>query len=115
MAAYPSYSVGINSRRSLENNYRDDLSGNGTMHSQLMHSRLYHRFDVVHHNLTGQQYSSLLTTYANNFRVAMTGFAWHDESPAVTYTVQFLGPPEISQNLGNNRFDVAVSLRGWVA
>jgi hypothetical protein len=115
MAAYPSYSIGIGSSRNVENNYEDDISANGTMHSRLMHSRIYHRFSVVHPNLTGQEYSDLLTTYANNFRATMTGFTYHDESPAVSYSVQFLEPPKIAANLGSNRFDVMVSLRGWVA
>ena len=115
MAAYPSYSIGLGSTRAPESGWLDDISDAGTMHSRQMHGSQYYRFQIVHPGLSGQQYADLLATYAAGPRDTYTGFTYHTESPALTYSVQFTTPPETTTNHGGDVYDVTVQLRGWVA
>ena len=113
MAAYPSHGVILSSTRTPENIYRDDVSDSGVMFSRRLRTVQYYRFQVVH-NLTGQQYAALMTTFQAGPRDTYTGFTYHLESPALTYSVQFTAPPQTTTNHGSDRYDVTVYLRGWV-
>lgn len=115
MAAYPSHSIGLGSTRTPESGWSDQISDVGTMHSRVLHAKQYYRFEIIHHALTGQQYADLLATYAAGPRDTYTALTYHTESPALVYSVQFIGPPQTTENHGNNTFDVTVPLRGWVA
>ena len=115
MAAYPSYGIKMESQRMPENTFRDDLSSSGVLHSRTMHSKQYYIFEIVHPGLTGQQYADLFSSYTGDPRGTWTGLSWHTSSPSETYSVIFIEPPRVIRNHGNNRFDVAVKLRGWAA
>lgn len=115
MAAYPSHGISLGSTRKPENDYLDDISSSGVLHSRKFHSKQYVRLNIVHPGLTGQQFADLKATYTAGPKDTYTGVTWQTDSPQTTYSVQFLAPPETVNNIGNNRFDVAVSLRGWVA
>lgn len=110
MAAYPSYDILLTSLPEKENGIFDDFSQAGTQHSRTFHSQQYYRF-AVRHSLTLAQYNSLCSTYEAAPRDSYT-LTFYDQSPIQTYTVKFLKPPEIVENLGLNRFLVDVSLRG---
>ena len=38
---------------------------------------------------------------------------YRTESPAITYSVTFTGPPEIARNIGGGRYEVRVPMRGF--
>ena len=114
MAAYPSYAVALASTPTPENDYIDDVSSSGLLHSRQFHDKIYTNFDVIHPGLTGQQFYDLRQTYISGPRDTYTGFTWYTSSPAESYSVQFTAPPEIAANHGNDRYDVRVQLRGWV-
>jgi hypothetical protein len=111
MANYPSYEILLASRPTPEKNgIEDDYSQAGTQHSRTFRSQQYYRF-AVRHSLTLAEYNSLCATYAAGPRDFYT-FTFYNESPVQTYNVKFTGPPEITENLGFNRFIVDVPLRG---
>ena len=110
MAAYPSYGILLDATRTTESKWRDDVSDTGTLHSRQMRSSEYIQFDLVHH-LTTAQYRALMTSYNSGERADWT-LTYFSESPAVTYTVKFIEPPNIIRNHGNGRHDVRVRLRG---
>lgn len=113
MAAYPSYNILLGSDMEEEEGVIDDLSPSGTMHSRIMYASRYYRWRLLH-NLTLAQWQSLRSTYGAGKRDTYT-FTYLAESPAVTYNVQFTGPPKIIQNIGLDRFLVEVPLRGVAA
>ena len=110
MAAYPSYSILLQSDKTEESGVNDSYSEAGSQHSRLFHSQAYYRFKL-RHNLTLAQFNSLNATYTAGRRDVYT-LTYHDESPAVTYSVKFTGPPQITTNYGGDRFLVEVPLRG---
>ena len=110
MAAYPSYSILLGSDKTEESGIKDDFAESGTQHSRLFHSQPYLRFRLLH-NLTLAQFNSLAATYTAGRRDVYT-LTYHTESPAVTYSVKFTGPPQIKTNYGGDRFLVDVPLRG---
>lgn len=110
MANYPSYPILIASRPERENGIQDDFAQSGSQHSRTFHSQQYYRFSV-RHCLTQSQYDSLCATYDAGPRDEYT-LTFYDVSPIVTYTVKFIGPPQIAENIGGNRYLVDVSLRG---
>lgn len=114
MAAYPSYNILLVSSFEEEDGVIDDFTPEGGMHSRIMYATRYYRFRAIH-QLSLAQWQSLRTTYGAGKRDVYTGFTWFGESPAVTYNVQFTGPPRIIENLGLDRFFVEVPLRGSVA
>ena len=111
MAAYPSLPIGLDSSQTPESRFSIDIDESGGFHSRSFHSAQYYRFSITHPGITAAQWNSLLTTYAGNPTGTYT-LTFRNESPVVTYTVRFLDPPEISQNHGNNQYDVSVRLRG---
>jgi len=112
MAAYPSYTIGLDSEQDLENGWSDSISSSGTMHSIKMHGKQYYQFTLMHPALTGTQFETLLATYAAGEKDVHT-LTYRAESPVITYSVQFLSPPQIITNHGKNKHDVEVSLRGF--
>jgi hypothetical protein len=112
MAAYPSYPIGLDSTQELEDQYEVDLDSSGGLHRRQFHSAQQYRFTLTHPGLTVTQWRSLLdTTYATDPTATHT-LTYFVESPAVTYSVQFIGPPQIVTNHGNAKLDVRVVLRG---
>ena len=111
MADYPYTAHLLDSRQELESGIDDDFSQPGIQHSRIFHSRQYYRFKVIH-SLTLAQFNSLLATYAAGPRDEYT-FQYHSTSPQTTYTVKFLAPPEIVENIGLSRFFVESNLRGY--
>ena len=110
MANYPSYPILLGSTLDEEVGVLDDFSVAGTMHSRIVHSQSYYRMMLVH-QLTRAEYNSLHATYLAGRRDTYT-LTYFTESPLVTYSVQFTGPPVITQNLGADQFFVQVPLRG---
>ena len=111
MAAYPSYSILLDSKQELESGYLDDFAESGTHYSRAMHSSQYYQFEVKH-RLTAAQWSSLSATYLAGARDAYTLTYRTDTSPIETYNVKFTAPPQIIDNLGANTYVVKVMLRG---
>jgi len=107
---YPSYPILIGSRPDRENGIQDDFSQAGSQHSRTFHSQQYYRFPI-RHKLTQAEFDSLIATYDAGPRDTYT-LTFYDVSPAVTYSVKFLEPPQITDNIGNGRFLVEVLLRG---
>ena len=110
MAAYPSYGILLGSSREEESGVEDDFTPAGTMHSRIFHSVSHYRFRLIH-QLTLAQFKALKATYDAGKRAEYT-LTYLVESPAVTYTVKFTGPPQIVSNLGLDRFYVEVPLYG---
>ena len=110
MAAYPSYGILLDSKVEIESKWSDDVSVAGTLHSRQLRSADYYNFDLTHH-LTLAEYNSLMSTYGSGERDTYT-LTYHDESPAVTYSVKFVNPPQIITNFGGGRFTVRCNLRG---
>lgn len=111
MAAYPSYTIGLGSTQELESGWSNDIASSGSLHSRQFHSQQYYRWTLVHPGLTGTQYEALLATYAAAPRAEHT-LTYRQESPQITYTVQFTAPPQIVSNYGGSKYDVIVQLRG---
>lgn len=110
MANYPSYGILLESKQTYEPSWRDDISDAGQLHSRQMRSTDYIRFDIMH-SMTTAEFRALRSTYAAGPRDTYT-LSYHDESPAVTYSVTFIAPPQITRNLGGGRHKVKVALRG---
>jgi len=110
MAAYPSYSILLDSDITPETRYEDDFDQSGGQHSRLFHSSQYYTFKL-YHALTLAQFNTLFTTYTSNPRTAVT-LTYHNVSPTVTYTVKFTAPPAIVGNYGGDLFKVEARLRG---
>ena len=111
MAVYPSYPILLASTQDEEAaGIQDDFSQPGGQHSRIFHSQSYYRFSLIH-NLTLAEWNTLFATYTAGPRDEYT-LTYHIESPAVTYAVKFTDVPEIIRNLGGDRFDVRVPLRG---
>lgn len=110
MANYPAYEILLGSSFEEESGVEDDFAQSGTQHSRLFHSQPYLRFNLLH-QLTLAEWNSLRTTYAAGRRDTYT-LTYFAESPVVTYSVKFTGPPVITGNIGLERFFVAVPLRG---
>lgn len=114
MADLSVYSIAIDgSTRKAENQYLDDISSSGTLHSRKLHSKEYVRLNVIYPGMTGQEFADLKAIYTADPKATHTGITWQTDSPQTTYSAQMLSTPETVTNHGNNRFDVAVSLRGW--
>lgn len=109
MAAYPSYNILLESTKEEEAGIVDDFSQAGTQHSRTFFTG-YYRFTLLH-QLSLAQYNSLKATYDAGPRSTYT-LTYYAESPAATYSVKFLAPPQIMQNLALNRLFVQVLLRG---
>ena len=110
MAAYPSYEILLGSGFEEEAGVADDYSQAGSQHSRLMHSQPYYRFNLLH-ALTLAEWNSLRATYTAGRRDTYT-LTYFSESPSVTYSVKFTGPPVIVENIGLGNFFVSVPLRG---
>ena len=111
MAAYPSYAVILDSSQGLESGIDDDFAQAGSQHSRIFHSQQYYRYRL-YHALTLAQFNSLLATYTAGKRDTYT-LTYHAVSPAVTYSVKFTSPPEITSNIRPDIFLVEVNLRGY--
>ena len=109
MAAYPSYNILLESTKEEEAGIVDDFSQAGTQHSRTFFTGMY-RFTLLH-QLSLAQFNSLKTTYDATPRAVFT-LTYYAESPVATYSVKFLAPPQILQNLALNRVFVQVQLRG---
>jgi hypothetical protein len=64
------------------------------------------------HSLSGAEYESLLSTFNAGPRDIYT-LSYRTESPLITYSVTFTGPPQIVRNVGGDRYEVRVPLRGF--
>lgn len=112
MANYPSYPISIDSVPRKENGADDEIAQTGTQHSRIFHSQQYYRFQIKHPSLTQAQVDALDALYAAGPRDTYT-LTYYNVSPAVTYSVKFLSPPDITANHGLGRFEVEVNLRGY--
>jgi hypothetical protein len=112
MAAYPAYPILLGSSQKPEKGWRDTSSSSGTPHSKQTQGKAYSEFSLLH-QLTGTEYESLLAVYAADPDTTHTLIYRNDESPAVTYTVKFSGPPQITRNIGGNKYEVRAPLRGF--
>jgi hypothetical protein len=110
MAAYPSYNILLESTQERDDGILDDYAPIGTQHSRILHSEAYWVF-ALRHNLTLAQWQSLRSTYNSGPRDVYT-LSYLTESPLVTYSVKFTGPPRIVSNVGGDRFIVESRLRG---
>jgi hypothetical protein len=110
MAAYPSHNILLGSSQDLEVGHTDDITESGIQYSRALHASQYYHFSLLH-QLTGTQFEALLAAYAAGPRDTYT-LTYRVESPAITYSVKFLGPPKIQTNLGGGQYIVQVSLRG---
>ena len=110
MAAYPSYGILLSSQQERESSWQDDVADSGQLSSRQMRSLNYYQFTLSHH-MTVIQYRALATTYAAGPRDTYT-LTYLTESPQVTYSVQFVAPPQIINNRGGDKFVVQVVLRG---
>jgi len=108
---FPTYNILLASQQDDEPGVLDDFSQGGLQHSRIVHNEIYSRFDLVY-DMTWAQYKSLRAIYDAGPRDTYTNFVYHDVSPAEKYTVKFLARPHITNNDGNGRFTVAVSIRG---
>ena len=111
MAAYPTYAILLGSTQKIEKGWRDTTSSSGTLHSRQLHGQNYYQFSLLH-SLTGTEYETLLATFNAGPRDTYT-LAYRTESPLITYSVTFTGPPQITRNIGGNRYEVRVPLRGF--
>jgi len=111
MSAYPVTSHLLGSTQELESSYQDDIDQSGGLHSRAFFSKQYYRFKLLH-SRTLAQFNTLLADYAANPKTVRT-LTYHDVSPQVTYSVFYLAPPAIVDNLGGDRFIVEVNLRGF--
>ena len=110
MAAYPSYGILLESSRESESKWRDTVSEAGSFHSRQLRSTEYLRFQLTH-VMTTQDFRALETTYRAGERDTYT-LTYFEESPQVTYSVKFTGPPQITKNHRGGLHTVKVSLRG---
>jgi hypothetical protein len=110
MAAYPNYGILLESSRESESKWRDDVAETGTLHSRQLRSTEYIFFSLLH-NMTTAEFRALETTYRAGERDTYT-LTYFDESPAKTYSVKFLSPPQIVKNHTGGRHNVRVELRG---
>jgi hypothetical protein len=110
MPAYPNHKISLESIVETENQFLDDFSQGGIQHSRQFHSQPYFRFTLLHH-LTLAQFEALCTTYDADPRIDYT-LTYDVVSPAVTYTVKFLGRPQRIANHGGGLFAVQSLLRG---
>ena len=111
MAAYPTLPTGIESAQEEETSYLDTFSVAGTQHSRQMRSATYYQFTLLHPAITDAEYDSLRSTYAAGPRDTYT-LTYRSVSPAVTYSIKFMEPPQIVRNHGGGRYDVRVKVRG---
>ena len=111
MANYPAHDILLDSSQELESGWSDSISTSGTLHSRQMHGKQYYRFNLLHH-LTGTEFETLLATYAAGPRDVYT-LSYRTESPVITYSVQFQDAPQINTNIGGDKYECAVELRGF--
>lgn len=109
MANYPAHEILLGSTKEEEAGIVDDFSQSGTQHSRTFYTG-YYRFTLIH-QLSVTEFNTLKTTYDAGPRDNYT-LTYYDESPIATYTVKFIGPPQIVENLALNRVFVQVPLRG---
>jgi hypothetical protein len=109
MAAYPAHEILLGSTKEEEAGIIDDFSQAGTQHSRTFFTG-YYRFTLLH-QLSLTEFNSLKSTYDATPRADFT-LSYYDESPVATYTVKFIAPPQIVENLALNRMFVQVQLRG---
>lgn len=109
MANYPAYDILLDSTKEEEAGIVDDYSQAGTQHSRTFYTG-YYRF-TLYHQLSVAQFNSFKATYDAGPRDTYT-LTYYDESPVATYSVKFIGPPQITQNLALNRVFVSAQLRG---
>ena len=114
MAAYPSYTIGIGSEVKLVNGWKLTPDEAGQLHTRQFHGSQYYEFRLVHPALTKAQVRDLLATYSADPSATHT-LTYHDQSPAVTYDVQFTEPPQRIANHGGGLYDVEVRLYGSVS
>lgn len=111
MAAYLNYPILLGSTKEEEAaGIQDDFSQGGSQHSRVFHSQAYFRFRLMH-KVTLAQWNTLKADYDAGPRDVRT-LTYHDESPAVTYSVKYIGPPRQIRNLGGDRYIVESLLRG---
>jgi hypothetical protein len=112
MAAYPSYTIGLESRVDPVKRYQDDFDSSGAQHSRLFHDKQYYEFSLLHPGMTKAQVTALEATYDAAPRDVHT-LTYRDESPAATYSVKFTERPRIVNNHGGGKYDVRVELYGY--
>ena len=110
MANYPAYSILLNSSHTQESGIDDDYAQSGEHHSRIFHSQAYSRF-TLDHKLTLGEWNTLKALYDAGPRDVFT-LTYLNESPVVTYSVKFTGPPNRVNNIGGDRFFVRSQLRG---
>ena len=116
MAAFPSYvKTGTKTKMTLESGWSDTVSTAGTLHSRQFHNQQFYGIDLIWPGATGQLFNDLLVLYAASPRATFTGYSYYASSPALVLSVKMTAPPQIVENHGGDRYDVLVSLRGWVA
>lgn len=112
MAAYPSHNILLGSKMELEGGVASEFDASGGIHQRQFYSQRYYTF-TLKHQLTVAQWRTLLDTTYGADPTATWTLTYFVESPAVTYSVKFLGPPTVTNNHGNGKVDVEVSLRGF--
>lgn len=111
MAAYPSYPILLGSSKSPETGWRDTTASAGSLHSRQLHGKNYFQFSLVH-NMTTEEFRTLADLHDAAPRAVHT-LTYLSESPAVTYSVKFTAPPEITTNHSGDRHTVRATLRGF--
>jgi len=110
MAALTTYGILLDSTRSRESGIEDDFSQSGQQHSRVFHSQAYYQFDIREY-VTMAQFQTMEAAYEATPRATYT-LTYYAVSPAVTYSVKYTTAPNISENLGGDKYIATRSLRG---
>ena len=110
MAALTTYGILLRSSVSQEDGIEDDFAQSGTQHSRTFFSQSYFNF-AIFEKVTLAQFTTMQAEYDATPRAAFT-LTYFDVSPAVTYSVKYIAPPEIVDNLGGGKYVSTRRLRG---
>ena len=110
MAALTTYGILLDSTRSRESGIDDDFSQGGAQHSRIFHSQAYFQFQIREY-VTLAQFTIMENEYNSTPRATFT-LTYYAVSPAVTYNVKYTTAPNISENLGGDKYIATRTLRG---
>jgi len=110
MADLTTYGILLGSSKSREPGIEDDFSQSGQQHSRVFHSQAYYEFELREY-VTLAQFTAMEAEYEAAPRTTYT-LTYYEVSPSVTYTVKYTEAPNISENLGGDKYIATRSLRG---
>jgi len=110
MAALTTYGILLDSTRSRESGIEDDFSQSGQQHSRVFHSQAYYVFQIREY-VSMAQFQAMETEFESTPRATFT-LTYYAVSPSVTYNVKYTTAPNISENLGGDKYIATRTLRG---